>query len=96
MKVLREYNTELKNRMLIPEEVITELSFDETTSYPRVSFSLEKDTRWTGDVSFSRKLVHRLFALQKEKEQQIKEITRQAPLSTVAALEGPVGDARGT
>jgi len=35
-----------------------------------------------------------VVALQKEKGAADQEITRQAPLSTVAALEGPVGDTR--
>lgn len=38
MKALREYFKELGNYNLIPEETITELSFDDTASYPKIMF----------------------------------------------------------
>lgn len=38
MKALREYMKDLSNYGLIPEEVITELGFDEQASYPKVTF----------------------------------------------------------
>jgi hypothetical protein len=91
MKSLREYNTDLKNRMLIPEEVVTQLSFDDATSYPRVIFS-QKNTADGQPVFLSPEACAQVAALQKEKEQQIKEITRQAPISASAVLSGPVVD----
>lgn len=38
MKGLREYIKDLSNFGIIPEEVVTELGFDETASYPKVVF----------------------------------------------------------
>ena len=37
-KALREYMKDLHNYGLIPEEVVTELAFDEQASYPKVTF----------------------------------------------------------
>lgn len=39
MKALREYYKDLDNYGLNPEEVITELGFDDTASYPKITFS---------------------------------------------------------
>lgn len=38
MKALREYMKDLSNYGLIPEEVITELGFDDQASFPKVTF----------------------------------------------------------
>lgn len=38
MKALREYMKDLSNYGMIPEEVITELGFDEQASYPKITF----------------------------------------------------------
>lgn len=38
MKALREYFKELQNYNMIVEEVVTELGFDETVSYPKITF----------------------------------------------------------
>lgn len=43
MKSLREYMKDLSNYGLIPEEVITELGFDETASYPKVTFKQKQN-----------------------------------------------------
>lgn len=39
MKAMREYFKELVNYGLVPEEVVTELGFDEKASYPKLTFS---------------------------------------------------------
>lgn len=39
MKNMREYFKELQNFGAAPEEVVTELGFDETTSFPKVTFA---------------------------------------------------------
>lgn len=41
MKNLREYFKELQNFNVIPEEVVTELGFDEQVSFPKLTFKLK-------------------------------------------------------
>lgn len=38
MKGMREYFKELDNYGIMPEEVVTQLGFDDTTSYPKITF----------------------------------------------------------
>lgn len=42
MKGLREYFKDLSNYGMIPEEVVTELGFDEKASYPKITFAQKK------------------------------------------------------
>lgn len=99
MKSLREYIQNLKSHMLEPEEVVTELSFDETTSYPRVQFSQKVDPH--GNPMFlSPEGLLAVEAVIKQKATSIKEITRQIPLGSAlpaptsqAALSGSVSEA---
>lgn len=86
MKSLREYMTSLKNRMLVPEEVVTELSFDDTTSYPRIVFS-QKTTADGVPIFLSEEATLAVRIVQEKKAQQIKEITRQVPVTTAAVSE---------
>jgi hypothetical protein len=94
MKNLREYVTTLKNRMLRPEEVVTELSFDETTSYPRVVFS-QKLSPEDKPMFISEEACAAVDQILETSAQQIKEITRQAPIGPSHQLEGTVSDATG-
>ena len=86
MKSLREYVQNLKNRMLEPEEVVTELSFDDSTSYPRVQFNQKVNS--DGNPMFlSPEGLGVVEAVVAQKATAIKEITRQVPLGT--AIGGP-------
>ena len=38
MKPMREYFKELDNYGIVPEEVVTQLGFDDTASYPKITF----------------------------------------------------------
>jgi hypothetical protein len=83
MKNMREYFTSLKNFGLIVEEVVTELGFDETTSYPRITFRHKGylDSKGIGAVE----------TLVKERDSEIREITREKPLSGTAAAPAVLG-----
>jgi len=86
MKGLREYFQQLRNFGFQPEEVVTELGFDDSTSYPRVTF------RHAGFLSTDG--IAQVETLQRESAEQIKEVTRVKPLSgaeqaTISAPSAP-------
>lgn len=88
MKNMREYLTSLKNFGLIAEEVVTELGFDESTSYPRITFRHKGYLDSKGIAA-----VEKLIA---EKDTEIREITREKPLGSstkTAAIAAPVAAA---
>jgi hypothetical protein len=88
MKNMREYLTSLKNFGLIAEEVVTELGFDESTSYPRITF------RHKGYLDS--KGITAVETLMREKDTEIREITREKPLgsgSGAPAIAAPVAAA---
>jgi hypothetical protein len=86
MKALREYFKELQNYNMIVEEVVTELSFDESVSYPKITF---KRKGFVGEKALPTidKIVQ---------GEEVKEVTRVIPIGTVtkaAALAAPVAAA---
>lgn len=74
MKQLREYFKDLGNYGLSPEEVVTELSFDDSASYPRILFR-HKGYVPEGKISFIDNLVE---------HESVKIATRQVEASGTA------------
>ena len=84
MKNLREYFKELQNFGLIPEEVVTELGFDETVSFPKVTF---KQKGFVGE-----KAIPKVDAIVQSDD--VKEVVRlMPPRPRNAALSGPANGA---
>ena len=80
MKALREYFKELGNYGIGPEEVITELGFDDQASYPKITF---KQKGYVPEKAISR--VDNLL-----ESEPVKVATRQiAPQSAGPALAAP-------
>lgn len=79
MKALREYFKSLNNFNFVPEEVITELGFDDTTSYPKVTF------KHKGFVP--EKAIPKVEAIVNGEE--VQEIVRLKAPSQHAALSAP-------
>ncbi len=77
LRALREYVTTLKNYGVKPEEAVTTLGFDETTSYPRITFTQGGWPSTEGLQQIEQTMV--------EKADQIKEITREKPLGTATS-----------
>lgn len=81
MKALREYFKELGNYGIGPEEVITELGFDDAASYPKITF---KQKGYVPEKAISR--VDTLIA-----SDSVKVATRQlAPQAAGPAIAAPV------
>ena len=81
MKALREYFKELGNYGIGPEEVITELGFDDAASYPKITF---KQKGYVPEKAISR--VDNLLA-----SDSVKVATRQlAPQAAGPAIAAPV------
>ncbi len=80
MKALREYFKELGNYGIAPEEVVTELGFDEQASFPKITF---KQKGYVPEKAISR--VDNLLA-----SDSVKIATRQmAPTNAGPALSAP-------
>jgi len=80
MKAMREYFKDLDNYGLIPEEVITQLGFDDQASYPKITF------KQNGFVS--EKAAARVDVLAKSDESKVA--TRQlSPQNASPALSAP-------
>jgi len=87
MKNLREYFKELQNFGLIPEEVVTELGFDETVSFPKITFKQK------GFVS--EKAISKVEAIVQSED--VKEVVRlMPPRPRNAALSGPANGGAAT
>ena len=81
MKAMREYFKDLDNYGMIPEEVITQLGFDDQASYPKITF------KQNGYVS--EKAATRVDALASSDDAKIA--TRQlAPTNAAPAIAAPV------
>lgn len=79
MKSLREYFKSLNNYGLVPEEVVTELSFDDEANYPKINFSHK---------GFApAKAVEKLAEVAGSTEVQVA--VRALPLSALEALPSP-------
>jgi hypothetical protein len=76
MKGMREYMQDLNNFGFRVEECVTELGFDDTTSYPRITFRRAGFLDENGIA-----LVEKLQA---EKGEIIKEVTREKPFAGAA------------
>jgi hypothetical protein len=92
MKGLREYIKDLSNYGLIPEEVVTELGFDDAASYPKITF---KQKGFVGEKAI--KVVEEICL-----SPEILNVTRQensqarlpAPMAAAAAaIAAPVAQA---
>lgn len=79
MKAMREYFKELDNYGIIPEEVVTQLGFDDSASYPKITF------KQVGYVP--EKHVGRIEELAKSDETKVA--TREMSPSGAAALPAP-------
>lgn len=79
MKALREYFKELTNYNIGPEEVITELGFDDQASYPKITF---KQKGYVPEKAIAR--VDELVD-----SDPVKMATRQLALTSSAALSAP-------
>lgn len=74
MKALREYFKDLGNYNISPEEVVTELGFDDTASYPKITFKQK--------AFVPEKAIARVDALLESDD--VKVATRQMPPSAKA------------
>lgn len=79
MKSLREYFKELTNYNIGPEEVITELGFDDQASYPKITF---KQKGYVPEKAIAR--VDELVG-----SEPVKVATRQIATNTATALAAP-------
>ncbi len=79
MKALREYFKELTNYNIGPEEVITELGFDDQASYPKITF---KQKGYVPEKAISR--VDELIS-----SDTVKVATRQLAHTSATALSAP-------
>jgi hypothetical protein len=79
MKALREYFKELTNYNIGPEEVITELGFDDQASYPKITF---KQKGYVPEKAISR--VDELIS-----SDTVKVATRQLALTSAPAIAAP-------
>lgn len=87
MKGLREYMKELSNYGLIPEEVVTELGFDDAASYPKMIFKQkgfvpEKAIKAVEDIAISDEV--KLATRQESGTQRLA-----APKPAAAAIAAP-------
>lgn len=103
MKALREYMKDLANYGMIPEEVITELGFDEQASYSKITFRQKPNNGFVPEKALS--AIEEICA-----SEAVKVATRQdtvsrpqiaapqaqaaiaAPQQNVAAVKPPVDD----
>jgi hypothetical protein len=83
MKGMREYMQELNNYGFRVEECVTELGFDDTTSYPRITF------RRAGFLD--EKGIATVEKLQAERGDIIKEVTREKPFAGAAGTPALAG-----
>lgn len=79
MKNLREYFKELQNHNVVPEEVVTELGFDDKVSFPKVTFARK------GFIP--EKAVAKIDELVSSDE--VKEVTRVIAPRNAPALAAP-------
>lgn len=79
MKALREYFKELNNYGIMPEEVVTQLGFDEEATFPKITFKRK------GFVP--EKAIPKIEAM--AETDMVKAIVKAIPMSAVAGLEAP-------
>jgi hypothetical protein len=79
MKGFREYFKDLNNYNIAPQEVVTELGFDTSTSYPKITFARK------GFVP--EKAIEKVDAIVASEE--VKEITREVPINATRQLAAP-------
>lgn len=77
MRGLREYFKELNNYGLVPEEVVTEMGFDDEANFPKITFKRK------GFVPA--KAVAKVEAI--TESDNVKVVTRQLPLSAMAGAQ---------
>jgi len=77
-KALREYMKDLHNYGLIPEEVVTELGFDEQASFPKVTFRQKTPNGFVPDKAI--KIIEDICA-----SPEVKIATRQETAPRLAA-----------
>ena len=90
MKGLREYFKDLSNFGMIPEEVVTELGFDEQASYPKIIFKQKATNGFVPEKAMS--AIEEICA-----SEEVKIATRQAEVGSprlaapkpVAAIASP-------
>lgn len=79
MKALREYFKELNNYGIMPEEVVTQLGFDEDATFPKITFKRK--------AFVPEKAIPKIEAM--AETDMVKAVVKVLPMSAVAGLEGP-------
>jgi hypothetical protein len=83
MKALREYMKDLSNYGLIPEEVVTELGFDEGASFPKITFRQKPTNGFVPEKAL--KLIEEICA-----SSEVRVVTRQDTGAAKLAAPKPV------